>query len=89
LRLRIYYIKNNIVKAYEELDRLDKYMKASETIPPQRIYSYEMFVKNFRRLLRLKEKFSPERLAKTELYLKKSPQFFRKAWIEGKVKELT
>ena len=67
---------------------MDKYLQTSEAIPKQRRSSYELFVKNFKRLLRLKENYSPDRLAKTELYLKKSPQFFRKSWIEGKVSEL-
>jgi len=88
IQLRIYYIKNEMVNAFEELARLEKYLTTNESIPRQRRSSYELFVKNIRRLLRLRENFSPDRLAKAELHLKKSPQFFRKAWIEERVNEL-
>jgi hypothetical protein len=86
IKLRIYYIKNDMINAYEEIERLDKYLKTNEAIPRQRRYSFELFVKNYKRLLRLQENFSQDRLAKAELYLKKSPRFFRKAWLEERIK---
>jgi len=89
IRLRIYYIKHDMINAYDELNRLDNYIQTNETIPKQRRSSYELFVKNYKRLLRLKENFSHDRLAKNELYLRKSPQFFRKAWIAERIKEFS
>jgi hypothetical protein len=88
MKLRIFYEKNDFINAYDELTRAEKYLSSSEAIPKQRRTSYEKFFNAYKKLLRLKEKFSDDRLAKTELFLQKQPNFLRKAWIEEKVKEL-
>ncbi len=88
IRLRIYYTKEDMINAYEELARLEKYILSNELIPRERRINYELFMKSFKRLLRLKENHSNDRLAKTELFLKKQPNFFRKNWIERMIKEI-
>jgi len=88
MKLRIFYEKNDFINAYDELTRAEKYLASSEAIPKQRRTSYEKFFNAYKKLIRLKENFSQDRLAKTELFLQKQTNFLRKAWIEEKIKEL-
>src|SRR4030095_10597366 len=87
MKMRIYYDKNDLISAEEEMIRMNKYISGNETIPKQRKDNYENFVRMFKKILQLKDKFSEEKLAKIETTMQRMPTFFRRAWIEEKLKE--